>query len=117
MWGFIYNNGLIINGGQKDIRTVKFYIFHLRSKWYKIYSDQWIEQGGYSEGFADKTINILIEHANTNFSSILTTYKNGGNAGILWVLTGKTSSSLKVVYYRTASSYTCDGVYWTTTGY
>lgn len=114
---FIYNNGLIINGGQKDIRIVKFHIFYLRSKWYKIYSDQWIEQGGYSEGMADKTISILKEHANTDFSSTFTTYKNGNTAGVVWILVNITTSSLKVLYYRTSSGYTCDGVYWTTTGY
>ena len=55
MWGFIYNNGLIINGGQKDIRTVKFYIFHLRSKWYRKYS------------WADVTFNLLKSFTNNNY--------------------------------------------------
>lgn len=66
---------------------------------------------------ADKTISILKEHSNTDFSSTFTTYKNGNTAGVVWILVNITTSSLKVIYYRISSGYTCDGVYWTTTGY
>ena len=117
MWGFIYNNGLIINGGQKDIRTVKFYIFHLRSKWYRKYSDKWIEQGnkfGANTGsWADVTFNLLKSFTNNNYIIHLQGNWSSPECSSCLVLS-KSSTAIKVRhannYYSTMpSTYVAQG--------
>ena len=68
MWGFIYNNGLTINGGQKDIRIVKFYILHLRLKWYRKYSDKWIEQGNSSTAQNLAVVSLITPFISSNYN-------------------------------------------------
>lgn len=68
MQGFIYNNILTINGGQKDIKIVKFYIFHLRSKWYRTYSDQWIEQGNSSSAQNLTIVSLITPFISSNYN-------------------------------------------------
>ena len=68
MWGFIYNNVLTINGGQKDIRIVKFYILHLRLKWYRKYSDKWIEQGNSSTAQNLAVVSLITPFISSNYN-------------------------------------------------
>ena len=68
MWGFIYKNGLNIYGGQKDIRIVKFYILHLRLKWYRKYSDKWIEQGNSSTAQNLTVVSLITPFISSNYN-------------------------------------------------
>ena len=68
MWGFIYKNGLTIYGGQKDIRIVKFYILHLRLKWYRKYSDKWIEQGNSSTAQNLTVVSLITPFISSNYN-------------------------------------------------
>ena len=38
------------------------------TSWYRIWSDGWIEQGGYSSGSTGRTVSFLKVFSNTNFS-------------------------------------------------
>lgn len=101
MQGFIYNNILTINGGQKDIRIVKFYIFHLRSKWYRKYSDRWIEEGSKFGanvgGWTDVTFNLLKKFSNNNYIIHLLGNWSDPAASSCWV-SAKSATAITVRY-------------------
>ena len=49
------------------------------TEWYKVWSDGWIEQGGYIPARISDTITFIKPFTNTEYFSVFTPYKNMGS--------------------------------------
>lgn len=68
------------NDNKYNVNLVEYYVNG--ESWYRVYSDGWIEQGGYSQGgpwSAPKTVSLLKQFANTNYNIQVTCYGATGH--------------------------------------
>lgn len=61
-------------------------------RWYRVYSDGWCEQGGYTEFTTNTPVALLKNYANTNWSIQTTPSTNTGEAVSIQVVSKTTSS-------------------------
>lgn len=76
-------NGLLdkLDEITNKINSMKHIIeeYHSGTQWYKIWSDGWIEQGGYMSAGISDTITFIKPFTNTEYFSAFTPYKNMGS--------------------------------------
>ena len=70
-----------INGLIDKLNSMKYVIETLseENNWYRIWSDGWIEQGGYMSAGISDTITFIKPFTNTEYFSVFTPYKNMGS--------------------------------------
>ena len=70
-----------INGLIDKLNSMKYVIETLseENNWYRIWSDGWIEQGGYMPAGISDTITFIKPFTNTEYFSVFTPYKNMGS--------------------------------------
>ena len=88
------------------------------TSWYRIYSDGWCEQGGYSTS-SNVTIKLLKTYANTNYTITLgKAFNNETNTRFPNIVsTTKTKSQFKVTGTYNNTTGTDCYFYWETKGY
>ena len=76
-------NGLLdkLEEVSNNLNSMKHIIeeYHSGTQWYKIWSDGWIEQGGYMPARISDTITFIKPFTNTEYFSVFTPYKNMGS--------------------------------------
>lgn len=85
------------------------------SSWYRVWSDNFCEQGGYKTITSGaNTVNLLKNFADTNYSPLVTIYESStsGNYYATYIKS-KTTSSFSVYSAQSSS----DGVFWRASGY
>ena len=81
--------------------------------WYRVWSDGWIEQGGYlSVTSSSATVNLLKSHANTNYNITLGSYQPTVGAGYAVVI-----SSTKNSFVLDCNGLGSLSMWWQTAGY
>lgn len=82
------------------------------SRWYRLYADGWVEQGGY--GAKNETITLPIEMANTNYGVLAGLCITGSNNISYSVnVDSKTTTSFKL---RSESTVSTNEAYWEVSG-
>lgn len=83
------------------------------TSWYRVWSDGWIEQGGYlSVTSSSATVNLLKSHANTNYNITLGSYQPAVGAGYAVV-----TSQAKNSFVLDCSGLGSLSMWWRTAGY
>lgn len=96
--------------------------YHSETQWYKIWSDGWVEQGGYIiNPSSNETVNLLKPYNNINYSVLCQYAMDSNSTGRFLSIGNKTNSSFLV---RTGASNldSWNGgypvpFYWETKGY
>ena len=96
--------------------------YHSGTQWYKIWSDGWVEQGGYVINLSsNETVNLLKPYNNINYSVLCQYAMDSNSTGRFLSIGNKTNSSFLV---RTGASNldSWNGgypvpFYWETKGY
>lgn len=104
---FAYLNGNLIKGFIKET-------YNSGTNWYRVWSDGWIEQGGfcYPKTSATVTVTLLKAYSNTNYNITLAAYWSGGHPENV-NNSNKTASSFQL----TSGSGANFGVFWRCAGY
>lgn len=86
--------------------------------WYRVYSDGWIEQGGYkpgTDGTSGTKIVLLKPYGNTNYNILTSTYWTGSGVGLEYINT-QFVKSIENDGFTLRNAYGT-GIYWQTAGY
>jgi hypothetical protein len=114
----------LINAGQvlNDVANLKaHYIVETYvngTSWYRVYSDGWCEQGGFSAGDNWRTVTFLKPFTDTQYSIQLTCCANGrdGDSGTVQVnSSNKTTSTMYISAW--GATISGEGIYWECKGY
>lgn len=89
------------------------------TSWYRIWSDGFIEQGGYLDGdsAAQTQVTLLTPFSNTNYAVELTASYNATLDASLAVSTNATYPKAVSSFYFYNSTATAVGTYWKASGY
>jgi hypothetical protein len=85
--------------------------WHEGTEWYRVYSDGWCEQGGYTTVDEFGAVNLPREYIDTNYTVILTVKYNASGTGFVKIGTLYTN---RFTLDRADASY---GAYWEAKGY
>lgn len=87
--------------------------------WYNLYSDGWVEQGGYVENVREDTttvVNLFVVMKDGNYSPSISNHRNASNvAGYAFIRTLPTSTIMNLKC--SAVGTTVDRAFWTVNGY
>lgn len=100
------------SSARSDLVAVVVQNYVSGTSWYRVWSDGWIEQGGYKNGKGDVSISLLKKFTNTNYQAQMTpAYSSYLESAPVIKTSGKTTSAF-IVY--TVFDY---AFYWYACGY